>query len=72
MPTQQLPVNIYGQQTLVEAVEREVFIRGFVHKVKVVVVQGLTKPMIFLSTDLSLTAAQIIEIYSARFSIELA
>ena len=72
LPTQQLWVKIYGQQTLVEAVERKVFIRGFVHQVKVVVVQGITKPIIFLSTDLSLTAAQIIEIYSARFSIELA
>ena len=72
LPTQQLGVKIYGQQTLVEAVERKVFIRGFFHQVKVVVVQGLTKPIIFLSTDLSLTAAQIIEIYSARFSIELA
>jgi hypothetical protein len=72
LPTQQLWVKIYGQQTLVEAVERKVFIRGFVHQVKVVVVEGITKPIIFLSTDLSLTAAQIIEIYSARFSIELA
>ncbi len=69
---QKILVNIYGKQAEIEAVEREVFIRGFQPKVKVVVVQGVKEPIIFLSTDLSLTAVQIIEIYSSRFSIELA
>ena len=69
---QKLSVKIYGQQVSVEAVEREVFIRGFQPKVKVVVTKGKKEPIIFLSTDLRLTAAQIIEIYAARFSIELA
>ncbi len=69
---QKIFVNIYGKQVEVEAVEREVFLRGFQPKVKVVVVKGVKEPVIFLSTDLSLTAAQIIEIYSSRFSIELA
>ena len=68
---QKILVNIYGKQAEVEAVERKVFIRGFQPKVKVVVVQGVKEPIIFLSTDLSLTTAQIIEIYSSRFSIEL-
>ena len=72
MSLKQLWVNIYGKQVQVEAVEREVFIRGFGSKVKVVVTQGIKEPIIFLSTDLSLSAAQIIEIYGARFSIELA
>ena len=36
------------------------------------VVEGLKAPLIFLSTDVSLSAAQIIEIYGARFSIESA
>ncbi|MDJ0902682.1 MAG: transposase [Xenococcus sp. MO_188.B8] len=67
-----LSVKIYGQQVQVEAVEREVFIRGFGPQVKVVVAKGKKEPIIFLSTDLTLTAAQIIEIYAARFSIELA
>ena len=69
---QKLWVNIYGKQVQVEAVEREVFIRGFKPKVKVVVTRGIKKPIIFLSTDLRLSATQIIEIYGARFSIELA
>lgn len=69
---EKLWVNIYGRQVLMEAVEREVFIRGFGPRVKVVVTQGKKEPIIFLSTDLSLSATQIIEIYGARFSIELA
>jgi hypothetical protein len=69
---QKLLVKIYGKQVQVEAVEREVFIRGFQPKVKVVVVQGAKEPIIFLATDLTLTAIQIIEIYGSRFSIELA
>jgi hypothetical protein len=69
---QQLSVTIYGKQVEVEAVEREVFIRGFQPKVKVVVAKGKKEPIIFLTTDLTLSASQIIEIYGARFSIELA
>ncbi len=69
---QKILVNIYGKQAEVEAVERKVFLRGFQPQVKVVVVAGVKEPIIFLSTDLSLSAAQIIEIYSSRFSIELA
>ena len=69
---QLLWVKVYGKSTQVEAVEREVYLRGFQPKVKVVVVQGVKEPIIFLSTDLTLTAIQIIEIYGCRFSIELA
>ena len=69
---QKLSVKIYGKQVQVEVVEREVFIRGFQPKVKVVVAKGNKEPIIFLSTDLTLSGAQIIEIYAARFSIELA
>jgi hypothetical protein len=69
---QLLSVKIYGKSTQVEAVEREVYIRGFQPKVKVVVVRGAKEPIIFLSTDLTLSAIQIIEIYGSRFSIELA
>ena len=72
LPTQSLWVQIYGKKMLVEAVERDVFIRGFASKVKVVVAQGIQQPILFLSTDLTLTPTQIIELYGARFSIELA
>ncbi|WP_375328342.1 transposase [Microcystis sp. BLCC-F210] len=52
--------------------EREVYIRGFQPKVKVVVMKGAKEPIILMSTDITLTAIQIIEIYGSRFSIELA
>jgi len=69
---QQLSVKIYGKSVQLEVVEREVFIRGFQPQVKVVVAKGSKEPIIFLSTDLTLSATQIIQIYAARFSIELA
>jgi hypothetical protein len=69
---QSLSVKIYGKSIQVEAVEREVYIRGFQPKVKVVVVKAAKEPIILLSTDITLTAIQIIEIYGSRFSIELA
>ncbi|MCC5617635.1 hypothetical protein LC605_21590 [Nostoc sp. CHAB 5836] len=68
---QSLSVNIYGKPTQIEAVEREVYIRGFQPKVKVVVVKGAKEPIILLSTDITLTAIQIIEIYGS-FPIALA
>jgi len=37
-----------------------------------VVVKGIKNPVLFVSTDLSLSAKAIIEIYSSRFSIEIA
>ena len=55
-----------------QAVCREVWLRDFSHKVKVVVLAGVKKPIRLFSTDLTLSIAQIIEIYGARFSIELA
>lgn len=41
-------------------------------KIKVVVIEGLKEPIILVSTDLALSIAQIIEIYGARFTIEIA
>ena len=61
-----------GKIVTVQAVCREVWLRDFNQKVKVVVIVGLKKPIILFSTDLTLSMAQIIEIYGARFVIELA
>jgi hypothetical protein len=47
-------------------------LRDIDRKVKVVVVEGLKKPIILVSTDLALTMTQVIEIYGARFTIEIA
>ena len=72
LPTELVSVHLYGQVVTVRAVCREVWLRDISKKVKVVVVEGLKDPIILISTDLSLSMAQIIEIYSARFTIELA
>ena len=69
---QTIKVHIYGKTAHVNAVVRDMRLRNIHEKVRVVVVEGVREPVIFVSTDLTLTAAQIIEIYSSRFSIEIA
>ena len=51
--------------------EFPILLRDVAQKVRVVVLEGVKEPVILVSTDLSLSALQIIEIYGARFSIEL-
>lgn len=63
---------LYGQVREVAVVVRQVWLRGLSQKVQVVVTQGFKEPILLVCTDLSLTAAQILEIYAARFSLELA
>jgi len=72
LPTTIFTVHLYGKKVKVRAISRVVQLRNFNKKVKVVVVEGIKTPIILFSTDLALTAAPIIEIYGARFSIELA
>lgn len=62
-PAQILTVHLYGETVEVRAVSRILQLRNFTHKVKVVVTEGAKGPVILMSTDLSLSAAQIIEIY---------
>lgn len=71
-PVESVSVHLYGQMVVLRAVCREVWLRGIRQKVKVVVVEGVREPILLLSTDLTLSMAQIIEIYGARFTIELA
>jgi hypothetical protein len=62
---------LYGHLTEVVFVVRDVWLRDVAQKVRVVVLEGAREPLILVSTDLALSALQIIEIYGARFSIEL-
>jgi hypothetical protein len=71
MPTQLVSVHLYSQLVTVRAVCREIWLRDISQKVKVVVIEGLKEPIILFATDLTLSMAQIIEIYGARFTIEL-
>jgi hypothetical protein len=69
---QEIKVNIYGKTVHASLVVRDMKLRYMSQKVRVVVVEGLGETIILISTDMTLTAAQIIEIYSSRFSIEIA
>lgn len=64
-------LTLYGQLTAVVCVVRDVWRRDVVQKVRVVVLEGAKDPVILVSTDLTLSALQIIEISGARCSIEL-
>lgn len=72
LPTRMVTVELYGQTVRLEAVCRTLWLRDFNQKVKVVVVTGIKRPILLFSTDVGLSMAQIIEIYGARFTIELA
>lgn len=65
-------VYVYGQLSRVAVVTRDMWLRDIKQKVRIVVVDGTKKPIILVSTDLILLPAEIIEIYSSRFSIEIA
>lgn len=71
-PAETLTVHLYGEQVKVRAVSRILWLRNVSRKVKVVVVESSGRPVILLSTDLTLSMAQIIEIYGSRVTIELA
>jgi DDE superfamily endonuclease len=64
-------LTLYGKLTEVVFVVRDVWLRDVAQKVRVVVLEGAKEPIILVCTDLTLSALQIIELYGARFSIEL-
>jgi hypothetical protein len=64
-------LTLYGKLTEVVFVVRDVWLREVAQKVRVVVLAGAKEPLILVSTDLALSALQIIDLYGARFSIEL-
>ena len=70
-PTECVTVFIYGKLRTFHVVTRDVWARDVIQKVRVVVIQTIGEPIILLSTDLTLTARQIIILYSMRFAAEL-
>jgi hypothetical protein len=70
-PTEKVEVFLYGRTLTIHAVCRDVWLRNIGQKVRVVVFEGIKEPIILVSTDVSLSIAQIIEIYAARFTVEL-
>jgi hypothetical protein len=70
-PKECVTVFIYGKLRTYNVVTRDVWIRDVTQKVRVVVIQTTGGHIILLSTDLTLTARQIITLYSMRFAAEL-
>ncbi len=71
-PTKPVTVFIYGKIKTLHIVKRYLWIRGVtLQKVMVVVITTQGKPIILLSTDLTLTPKEIIQIYGMRFSLEI-
>jgi len=71
-PKVSLNVQLYGKNVIIQAVVKDLWMLKLPQKVRVVVTKVGTNINAFISTDLSLTAEQIIEIYGSRFSIEMA
>jgi hypothetical protein len=64
-------LTLYGTLTAVVFVVRDVWLRDVAQQVRVVVLEGAKEPILLVSTDLALSALQIIELYGARFALEL-
>lgn len=71
-PRQTVVATIYGKTVEMGVVVRDIWLRDVKKKVRIVVFDGVNRPMLLVSTALSLTAGQIIEIYAARFALEIA
>ena len=71
-PAKAVTVFIYGKVKTLHVVTRYLWIRGVTtQKVMVVVIKTQGEPIILLSTDLTLSAREIIQIYGMRFSLEI-
>jgi hypothetical protein len=69
---EQYSVNLYGRNRSVNACEQVVMLKTLKCSVRVVFVYRKTQWVALYSTDLTLTVAQIIEYYGARWKIEAA
>ena len=72
LPHEEINVTIYGKTQKLRVVSRDLWLRDIEsQKVRVVVVETKGKPLILLSTDLTLLPKAIIQIYALRFPAEL-
>lgn len=71
-PHDTITAHLYGKLVEVSVVMRDVWLRDVDEKVRVVVVEGVKRPVLLACTDLTMTARHIVELYAARFSLEMA
>jgi DDE superfamily endonuclease len=70
-PITALTVCIDGKEEHLQVVWRDVWLRDVTHKVRGVVVATKHEPILLVSTDLTLPPEAIIQLYAARFPLEL-
>jgi hypothetical protein len=70
-PVTELTVVIYRKAERVCVVWRDVWLRDITSKVQVVAIATKGTPLLLVSTDSTLSPAVIIQLYAARFSLEL-
>jgi hypothetical protein len=66
-----LVVTIYGKEERLHVVWRDMWLRDVTCQVRVVVIATEHAPILLVSTDLTLPPAVIIQLYAARFPMEL-
>lgn len=71
VPKQEVEVLLYGKIQTMEVYTKDLWILGLAEKVRVVVVKAKRNTLAFISTDLTIGAKEILEIYASRFSIEI-
>jgi hypothetical protein len=70
-PVTELTVAIYGKEERVRVVWRDVWLRDVTPKVRVVAIATTGDPLLLVSTDRTLAPAVMIQLYAARFPLEL-
>lgn len=68
---QTITAHVYGKSTDLVVVVRDIWLRDVAQKVRVVVLAGELRPILLACTELTWSAQQIVEVYAARFSLEL-
>jgi Transposase DDE domain len=71
-PVTELTVVIYGQEEGLQVVWRNVWLRDVTDKVRVVTIATKHEPILLVSTDVALPPTVIVQLYAARFPMELA
>jgi DDE superfamily endonuclease len=66
-----LVVTLYGKEERLRVVWRDMWLRDVTCQVRVVVIATEHAPILLVSTDLTLPPALIIQLYAARFPMEL-
>jgi hypothetical protein len=71
VPAQKVEVLLYGKTQTVEVYVKDLLMLDLPQKVRTVLVKSSKGIIALISTDLTLGAKEIIEIYGSRFSIEI-